>query len=301
MYLHEDRAAFQLVIQDAVSHFKKKASIIEKDYYITMILKLLAENLDDCVFKGGTSLSKGFHVLNRFSEDVDITFTGHLGESRRKNLKNVVLRDISQKLHMPISNWEKTRSKRDYNCYVFEYIPLNRDDVDNILPDVRLETALGSSAFPTETREIDSYVGSYLREKNLALYERYALEPFQMCLQSLERTYIDKVFALCDYYLQRKSIRYARHLYDIFQLTSLIKFDEAFKKLIGDVREHRAKMKICPSAVSDVDVSKLLLEVCDSNFFMEDYGKLTPLFIEAPVAYEDAVRQLRTLAVSGWF
>lgn len=301
MYLHEDRLVFRTVIQDTVTHINKKASIIEKDYYITMILKLLSDNLDDCVFKGGTSLSKGFHVLSRFSEDVDITFTGHLGESRRKHLKNVVLREISEKLHLPISNWEKTRSKRDFNCYIFEYIPMNRDDIDNILPDVRLETALGSSAFPTETREIDSYVGAYLRENNTALYERYDLEPFQMCLQSLERTYIDKVFALCDYYLQRRSKRYARHLYDIVQLTSLIKFDEAFKKLIGDVREHRAKMKICPSAASDVDVSKLLLEVCDSNFFMEDYGKLTPLFIDAPVSYEDAVGQIRTLAVSGLF
>lgn len=38
------------------------------------------------MFKGGTSLSKAFHVIDRFSEDIDITFTEHLGESRRKKL-----------------------------------------------------------------------------------------------------------------------------------------------------------------------------------------------------------------------
>lgn len=65
--------------------------VVEKDYYVTLILKLLAEQLDLCVFKGGTSLSKGFRVINRFSEDIDITFKEHIGESRRKKLKNVVL------------------------------------------------------------------------------------------------------------------------------------------------------------------------------------------------------------------
>ena len=57
--------------------------------------------LDNCVFKGGTSLSKGFHAIDRFSEDIDITFDEHIGESRRKKLKNVVLRGISEELGLP--------------------------------------------------------------------------------------------------------------------------------------------------------------------------------------------------------
>lgn len=56
------------------------------------------------VFKGGTSLSKGFKAINRFSEDIDITFDKHIGEARRKKLKNVVLKGISEELGMPISN-----------------------------------------------------------------------------------------------------------------------------------------------------------------------------------------------------
>ena len=47
-------------------------------YYVTMILKLLAQVEPGCVFKGGTSLSKCHHVIDRFSEDIDITFSNTL-------------------------------------------------------------------------------------------------------------------------------------------------------------------------------------------------------------------------------
>ena len=52
--------------------------IVEKDYYVTMILKELSEKCPTCVFKGGTSLSKCHHVIDRFSEDIDISFSDKL-------------------------------------------------------------------------------------------------------------------------------------------------------------------------------------------------------------------------------
>lgn len=74
MYLHEDKDNFKNIIEETADYLGKTTAVIEKDYYVTMILKLLSEQLEHCVFKGGTSLSKGFHVINRFSEDIDITF-----------------------------------------------------------------------------------------------------------------------------------------------------------------------------------------------------------------------------------
>ena len=59
-----------------------------------MILKQLSEASDLVVFKGGTSLSKCFHAIDRFSEDIDITFTEHIGEARRKKLKYKILKSI---------------------------------------------------------------------------------------------------------------------------------------------------------------------------------------------------------------
>ena len=103
MYLHKDREMFRDIVEQTAEQSGRSAIVVEKDYYVTLILRLLAEQLELCVFKGGTSLSKGFHVINRFSEDIDITFKEHIGESRRKKLKNVVLKEISEELEMPIA------------------------------------------------------------------------------------------------------------------------------------------------------------------------------------------------------
>ncbi len=110
MYLHRDRETFRDMVEQASDSSGRTPAVVEKDYYVTLILKLLSEQLDQCVFKGGTSLSKGFHVIDRFSEDIDITFKEHIGESRRKKLKNVTLKGISEELGMPVANWEATQS-----------------------------------------------------------------------------------------------------------------------------------------------------------------------------------------------
>ena len=64
-------------------------------------------------------------MLNRFSEDVDITFSEHIGEAKRKKLKYNVMKEISEELDMPISNWDEIESDKNYNCYIFTYVPLD--------------------------------------------------------------------------------------------------------------------------------------------------------------------------------
>ena len=128
-----------------------------------------------------------------------------------------------------------------------------------------------------------------------------SLGRFSMNLQSLERTYIDKVFALCDYYLQGRSKRCSRHLYDIYKLTPLIKFDEGFAILIGEVRKHRSRMQVCPSAKEAVDVSAVIMEFCDNSFYREDYQDITSYFAADAVPYDEAIGQMRALAASDLF
>ena len=122
-----------------------------------------------------------------------------------------------------------------------------------------------------------------------------------MQVQSIKRTYIDKVFALCDYYLDGKSKRYSRHLYDIYILSPHVIFDEEFRQLIEEVREHRAKMSNCPSAQPGIDVAELLMKLCQSDFYREDYENITSTFVNEPVKYEDTIVQLRKIASSGFF
>ncbi len=302
MYLHRDRETFKDMVEQAADGNGRTPAVVEKDYYVTLILKLLSEQLAECVFKGGTSLSKGFHVIDRFSEDIDITFKEHIGESRRKKLKNVVLKGISEELGMPVANWEETQSDRDYNAYLFSYESVFGLQDDRLPQYVKLETALGSYSFPTQTVEIRNYIGDYLEGRGRTdLAEQFSLGRFSMNLQSLERTYIDKVFALCDYYLQGKSKRYSRHLYDIYKLTPLIEFNDGFAVLVQEVREHRSKMRICPSADETVDVPAVILEFCDNSFYREDYQSITDYFAEDTVPYDDVIGQMRTLAASNLF
>lgn len=297
MYLHKDRESFKDIIEQVSNESGRSLIVVEKDYYVTLILKMLAEQLPNCVFKGGSSLSKGFHAINRFSEDIDITFDSHIGESRRKKLKNVVIKGVSEKLEMPILNWENTQSDRDYNAYHFTYESVFGPEDDRLPQSVKLETALGSYSFPTQIMEIGNYIGDYLELIGKGdISKKFHLNKFLMKLQALERTYVDKIFALCDYYLQGKSKRFSRHLYDIYKLTPLVDFDNDLKVLIGEVRKHRAEMSICPSAKEGVEISAVIQEFCDSDFYREDYQAITSYFADDLVLYEDVINNIRNLA-----
>lgn len=302
MYLHEDRESFRDIIEQVSGEIGRTPIVVEKDYYVTLILKLLSEQLEHCVFKGGTSLSKGFRAIDRFSEDIDITFDEHIGESRRKKLKNVILKGISEELGLPIANWEYIQSDRDYNAYHFSYESVFGLEDERLPQYVKLETALGSYSFPTQIVEIGNYIGDYLTAKgkrNIA--EQFQLNTFSMKLQALERTYIDKVFALCDYYLLGKSKRYSRHLYDIFKLTPMMEFNSDFSKLVGEIRAHRAKMSICPSAKEGINVASVITEFCDKSFYKEDYQAITSYFAADFISYEDVIDNIRKLAQRNFF
>ena len=98
-----------------------------------------------------------------------------------------MLKGISEELGMPISNWNDTQSDRDYNAYYFTYESVWGMADDRILSSVKLETALGSYAFPTEIVSIGSYIGDYFANRDrLDLAEHFMLESFEMKLQSIE-------------------------------------------------------------------------------------------------------------------
>ena len=99
MNLHHDKDAFEELLIGAANELTIPANIIEKDYYVTIVLKSLSEKLKDMVFKGGTSLTKCYQLLDRFSEDIDISYTaesGIPGEARKRQLKNAVVATMEE-------------------------------------------------------------------------------------------------------------------------------------------------------------------------------------------------------------
>ena len=302
MFLHEDKELFQDVLEaTSVSQNNRPIPIIEKDYYVTMILKLLSEEAPGCVFKGGTSLSKCHHVIDRFSEDIDITFSDTLTQGKRKNLKDKIIAGISQKLQLPITDWDNARSKRDYNCYTFAYNPVEGFVQASLVPGVKMEISLGSTSFPTVQLPVSSYVYEYLSKENMNIVDEYGLRPFTMTLQSLERTFADKVFAICDYYLQGKTKRHSRHIYDLYMLLPHITLNDEYKALVAEIRAHRAKMQICPSAQPEVNINEILDRIIQEDVYRADYNEITSYFQNHPIEYNEVISALKEIIKTNIF
>lgn len=297
MYLHNDKTLFKKMIQDVSDSMNILDAVVEKDYYVSLILKEIAASSDIVVFKGGTSLSKALKVINRFSEDIDISFSEHIGASRRKKLKYNIIAPIANKLGLIITNFDKAQSDRDINNYVFEYKPLCNSNA-HIIPAVKVETSLITAVFPFKVMPIGNYIADYAKDISLRDYE---LEPFMMKVQALERTLIDKVFAICDYYFTGKSRRISRHIYDIHKILPLINFDEQFKELVQKVREIRCSLDTCPSAKIGININQLLKEICDRNFFKTDYESVTQFFIFDNTKYKETKNSLKRIIDSNVF
>lgn len=301
MYLHkDDKELLRDIIVTVSERTGVDESIVEKDYYVTMILKELVQRNPNVVFKGGTSLSKAYHVIERFSEDIDITFEEHLGEARRKKIKYQLLKPISEELDLVIENWQLIESDKDYNHYDFIYDSVCSEDKRGLRPYVKLETALMSYSYPTEEKKITNIIFECLAAEEPEILNEYGLEPFPMKTQAISRTIIDKIFAVCDYYMTGKATRNSRHLYDIFKLKKYILLDEAFKKLFIDVRRHRAGMniRVSPSAQNDIDLLAVAEELMQEGFYANDYADSTMKLISDNVTYETVIQEYLDLLKS---
>lgn len=299
MYLHENRELFKDVLTLVSAETGYSMDIIEKDYYVTMILKILANSKYKFVFKGGTSLSKVFNVISRFSEDIDVTFEEHLGENRRKRLKYEILKPIEDELGLKIENFESIESDKDYNHYDYYYKSVCDNTFEGLPSFVKLETALMSYAFPTETKIVSNYIYDVLGDKNKELIDKYDLNPYEMCVQSLERTYVDKIFAVCDYYLLNKPQRNSRHLYDIYMISKFVDA-KMVKELFPKVRDHRLKMgeKIAPSANPKIDIKEVYKTITESDFYKSDYNQVTSRLVLNPISYEEVMNTINEI-ISG--
>ncbi len=296
MYLHKEEF-FKDIVMDVSNRSGITEDIVEKDYYITLILRELAKRDAETVFKGGTSLSKAHHIIDRSSEDVDITFTDYIGSARRKKLKYDIIGKISEEIELPILNWDKTQSDKEYNHYDFGYESIS--EIQNpVPPTVILETALMSYAFPTEEKEITSIIYDHLWESDKEILEQYDLLPFSMKVQSVNRTLVDKMFAVCDYYMLHKAQRNSRHLYDIYKLYPYVAEDDGLYDLVEEVRLHRSKMniKVAPAARDDVDIIEIVRKLCEEDFYKDDYENRTKGLISDNLSYDEVIGFYRQLA-----
>ncbi len=299
-FLHKDKEEFINAVNLASEYFHILPIIVEKDYYVTMILRELSERQGFVVFKGGTSLSKCHKAIKRFSEDIDITIDSRLSQGQMKKLKEVI-KDIAAELGLAIPNIEETRSRRSYNRYILEYQSALSEPDDAVQSAVLMETSFAEVSFPTVILQVHSYIGDMMTKEAPDELENFHLEPFEMKVQGLDRTLVDKVFAICDYYMQDRVKKHSRHIYDIYKLLQIVPQTEEFRALIQEVRSVRAMTNICPSAQPEVNVPEMLNFLIENEIYKDDYEKITARILEEDVNYETAIEAVKKIAASGMF
>lgn len=212
-----------------------------------------------------------------------------------KKLKEAI-KTIAEELGLIIPNLDETRSRRSYNRYILEYQSVLAEPDDAIQTAVLMETSFAEISFPTVILSVHSYIGDMMTEEAPDQIENFNLGLFDMKVQGVDRTLADKVFAVCDYYIQNREKKHSRHLYDIYKLLPIVPMDAEFTQLVRAVRAERAKTNICPSAQPGVDVPELLKTIIKNDVYKEDYETITSRILEEPVTYKEAIEALKRIA-----
>lgn len=299
--LHNKKDTFEQLVLRTSEYLGVKAEIVEKDYFVTLFLKRIAAVMPDIVFKGGTSLSKCYHIIKRFSEDIDLNLQSEIKplERKRRQLKANIIQIIND-LEFELTNPDAVKSRRDYNRYIIDY-PSSLSAA-YLKEQLIVETAIYQRAYPTKVMSADSLIYQYLHENGYGDFiKQYDLEPFTLNVQTAERTMIDKMYALADYYLLNTTTEHSRHIYDIYKLSEIVTVDDTLKELALSVAEERRPHKMCLSVQNGKNVTEILREVIDKKTYKEDYDTITvPLLFEA-VSYNTAVSALENILQNGIF
>lgn len=227
LFEHPDFA--QAIIR-AAEHFRPRGlreSIIEKDYFVTESLRIIEQAAGSkVIFKGGTSLSKGWNLIQRFSEDIDIfldptAFEPPLGKKaidrELKKLRQAIEGHPALKFVEKESQTIGGFGRNDRFEYVQQFA--GTGDIRNR---VFVEAGTASGKEPTDRVMLQSYVGQFLQEAGVSLGAEDE-GPFEMRLLHFRRTFVEKMFAIhakVDAFKKtgREIGGYARHYYDLFCL-----------------------------------------------------------------------------------
>ena len=274
------------IIETVAAETKRSPQMVEKDTLQTMFLSEFSKEAIPFVFKGGTTLSKVYGIIDRFSEDIDLSANRELTQSERKSTKKIIIR-IGESLGMKLGNPDEVFSNHDYNKYVFMY-----DSLFNEFPlEIIVETSYYLTAFPCERKKVHSFIADFCKERGVMLPVPFVAEECEINVQSLERTFVDKIFAICDYRIQDMQDRDSRHLYDIAKLLTCIKIDDSLKPLIAEVRSDRLKLKNNPSAQMQYNISEMLREIIASRFYEADYKNITMKLVYDEMSYDEAIEK----------
>ncbi|HCG8646840.1 TPA: nucleotidyl transferase AbiEii/AbiGii toxin family protein [Vibrio diabolicus] len=305
------------------------AYIIEKDYWVTQTLNILYTKIaptfsEKCdkpfLFKGGTSLSKGYSLINRMSEDIDLSFSLNLLECKPIDLEEVTGRKarqtaaiaidikaeelIKQQLiyqlteHLQALDTEiKIEIESDAPLNIAIYYPkaLNEDEYGSSAQQrVLLETGGRSDNHPDKLIEINHMLGEAIPD----LLD----DGFDVLTLSPERTILEKMFAIHTNHV-RESLadKHARHLYDIVEIDS--KYPEwCTNKALFEVVVNFCDVyyKWHADSCSTALKGPLMLVPQNQNMtdkYKQDWESMADMFpkAELPYSFEDLIANVKSI------
>jgi predicted nucleotidyltransferase component of viral defense system len=227
-------------------------NFVEKDYWITLVLSRLAKSkyVDESVFKGGTSLSKGYNLIDRFSEDVDIAIIND--KSNSGNEIKTIIRAIEKEVTQDLTELQMegvTSKGSRFRKSLFEYNTIEMGNVNN---KIIVEINSFANPFPFQKLNIQSMVFDFLMQTGNEKYiAQYNLQSFEVNVLSKEQTLIEKLVSLVRFSFKENTIESIsekiRHFYDLHYLMKsqdCIEFvaSDLFKKQFDAVLEHDREM-----------------------------------------------------------
>ena len=246
MKLHHDIQAFQVLIEDIHQKTGYRTDVLEKDYYVVLILSELSEKQKNglpAYFKGGTALYKALKSTRRFSEDVDLSVDTR-GCTTTQNNKR--LEDATKKFTSLPRDREQGKTNRSEVISVYTYTPATSYDTDDMLQrfgNLKVEATSFTISEPVTSLEITPLLYDLATEEQKQILETaYDVKPFEILTITMERIFVDKLFAV-EAYIRRsddphRAFDTAKHIYDLAVLSTnsrikeLLRNEEQMERLL---------------------------------------------------------------------
>lgn len=264
-FLKADEQVRRMLLSQAGDKIGLSAKSVEKDLWVTQVLHALfsLDVSDKLIFKGGTSLSKAWGLIDRFSEDIDLAidpvFLGAPnGDPTKKQIKKLrkasslyVAEELVQKLRdrfaeLGLTEWlsvEAQPNGEGDNTYpeprqiYVRYKSLYADNLQYLLPMIVLEVSARSLMEPVAEVKISSLASRHFPLKDFA--------PVPVVTAVPGKTMVEKMFLLHELFSVEghgmKADRKSRHLYDLYKMMNKPFAEEALRDdaLWESIRHHR--------------------------------------------------------------
>ena len=237
MRFHQNIPLFRDAVRITAQQMNIPSEFVEKDYWVTYALFTIFHNEigKDTVFKGGTALSKCYHLIERFSEDIDLVVLRREGESNnRLTTKIKTISDVVNAV-LPEVNIEGLTQKMGMNRKTaHSYNKEFKGNYGQVRDVIVVEATWLGYYEPYTTKSIVSFVGQMMLDKNQSdIAKENGLLPFELMALEPVRTICEKIMSLVRFSYGENPIddlkKKIRHTYDLHQLLKQDEFIQFFQ------------------------------------------------------------------------